>query len=107
MLIQHHTTEDVKNRNNLKTSIIMILRKKTLQIAFDKNKIWIYNNMSNTVHGQVGMSLNFIDPVNTNFTTLNWDEFYITNINNINTNNILIQIFSLDCSLNYPCPCHD
>lgn len=75
--------------------------------SFDKNKIWIYNNMSNTVHGQVGMSLNFIHPVNTNFTTLNWDEFYITNINNINTNNTLIPISSLDCSLNYPCPCHD
>ena len=75
--------------------------------SFDKNKIWIYNNLSNTIHGQAGISLNFVSTVNTNFTTLNWNEFYITNINNINTNNTLISIFPLDCSFNYPCPCHD
>jgi hypothetical protein len=75
--------------------------------SHDKNKLWIYNNQSSTVHGQASfnfhvMSGNFQNPI-----PLNWDNYFITNINTINTNSYLVLLNSLDCSFNYPCPCHD
>ena len=42
-----------------------------------------------------------------NLVILNWENYFLTNINSISTNSNIISLNSLDCSLNYPCPCHD
>jgi hypothetical protein len=73
----------------------------------DKNKLWIFNNQSSTVHGQASFNLNVWPE---NFQTsvpLNWENYFLTNINSITTNSTIISLNSLDCSFNFPCPCHD
>jgi hypothetical protein len=75
--------------------------------SHDKNKLWIYNNQSSTVHGQASFNFHVISGNFQNPIPLNWDNYFITNINTINTNSYLVLLNSLDCSFNYPCPCHD
>jgi hypothetical protein len=73
----------------------------------DKNKLWIYNNQSSTVHGQASFNLNIWPENLPNSVPLNWENYFLTNINSISTNSNIISLNSLDCSFNCPCPCHD
>jgi hypothetical protein len=75
--------------------------------SHDKNKLWIYNNQSSTVHGQSSFNFSIMPENLPNSVPLNWENYYITNINTINTNSSLVLLNSLDCSFNFPCPCHD
>ncbi len=73
----------------------------------DKNKLWIYNNQSSTVHGQASFTFNSWSENFQSSIPLNWENYFLTNINSISTSSNIISLNSLDCSFNFPCPCHD
>jgi hypothetical protein len=70
-----------------------------------RNKTWLFRNQYSLVHGFNNARFTIESTATPSFPNNNLDENFIPGIINCTYNSNNFQLFTLDCTLNYPCNC--